>query len=161
MSVDQAAAALRPAQGDDAEALRAFVASLSREAIESRTHSAGVRLDPRALLCGETGRAYVATIDDVIAGVACYAPVDADGTAEFAIVITDRHQGRGLGSMLSSAVVADARDHGVQRLLAITQPDNGAMRRVLTKLQLPARQRFTGDGLELTVDLVNPPAAGS
>jgi Acetyltransferase (GNAT) family len=98
MSVDQAAAALRPAQGDDAEALRAFVASLSREAIESRTHSAGVRLDPRALLCGETGRAYVATIDDVIAGVACYAPVDADGTAEFAIVITDRHQGRGLAA---------------------------------------------------------------
>ncbi len=50
-------------------------------------------------------------------------------TAEFAILVVDRWQGRGLGTELLTRLVQIGRDEGVQRIWAEMLPTNMGMRR--------------------------------
>ena len=60
-------------------------------------------------------------------GVARYVKEGADGEAEFAIVLSDDWQGRGLGSALLEALIAGARRHRVLRLSGMTLSTNEGM----------------------------------
>ena len=67
-----------------------------------------------------------ATLDP--AGTARYVRLPArPGAAEFALTIVDRHQRRGLGSLLFGTLVAVARANAVVRLVGYVMRDNDAM----------------------------------
>jgi acetyltransferase len=61
-----------------------------------------------------------------IAAVARYVH-EADGDADFAIVVHDAWQGRGVGRQLLTRLIAAARLDGVRRLTGITLAENRAM----------------------------------
>jgi GNAT superfamily N-acetyltransferase len=60
-------------------------------------------------------------------GVARYVKEEAEGGAEFAIVLSDDWQGRGLGSKLLASLVAAAAKHAVPRLVGMTMSTNDGM----------------------------------
>jgi RimJ/RimL family protein N-acetyltransferase len=86
-------------------------------------------------------------------GVARYVK-DASGNAEFAIVLSDDWQGRGLGTKLLISLLAAAKSHGVRRVVGITLSENAAMlalgRRLGFKL---ARDPQSATITNLTLDL--------
>jgi acetyltransferase len=59
---------------------------------------------------------------------------DADGSAEFAIVIADSWQGRGIGSRMLARLAAIARQRGVRRLygdiLSVNRPMLGLVQKL-------------------------------
>lgn len=60
-------------------------------------------------------------------GVARYVKGSPSEHAEFALVVSDDWQRRGLGTRLLRSLVAAAREHGVQRLMGSTLSTNEAM----------------------------------
>jgi RimJ/RimL family protein N-acetyltransferase len=73
-------------------------------------------------------------------GVARCVDDDAGESAEFAVVVSDDWQQRGLGAVLLSALIDAARLRGVQRLEAITMAENRGMLNLAHKLGFSARQ---------------------
>jgi acyl-CoA synthetase (NDP forming)/GNAT superfamily N-acetyltransferase len=73
--------------------------------------------------------AIIATLGDDIIGVARYDEI-APGAAEVAFVVEDRHQGRGLGTLLLEHLAAAARDRGITRFEADVLAVNRRMLRV-------------------------------
>ena len=68
-------------------------------------------------------------------GVARYVKSEVeDGEAEFAIVLSDDWQGRGLGTALLGKLVEAARRHGVRRLTGTALTENTAMHALARKL---------------------------
>jgi GNAT superfamily N-acetyltransferase len=63
-------------------------------------------------------------------GEARYVPI-APGTAELALTVADSYQGTGLGHILLDALVARARDEGLERLRAVVLLANTPMLRLL------------------------------
>ncbi len=69
---------------------------------------------------------------ETIVGVArCVRLADAPDTAEFAIVVSDAMQGRGLGSLLSRTLADAARAAGIRRFAATMLAENAAVRRLM------------------------------
>ncbi len=69
-----------------------------------------------------------------IVGVARFQREHDTGDAEFAIVLSDAAQGKGLGSELMRQLVSVAQQEKIQRLTAEIHPENMAMQRVCEKL---------------------------
>ena len=132
---DGSAITIRPIRASDLELERAFVRGLSRETRYQRLHSA------RDLRPGELERmtnidpdreaALIATTEvdgaEQEVGVARYARDDETGEYEFAIVIADAWQGRGLGERLMCELIRTAEAAGVPALTGIVQSTNDAM----------------------------------
>jgi len=59
--------------------------------------------------------------------VARYVKLSSPGDAEFAIVLSDDWQGRGLGTRLLASLLVAAKNHGVRRLVATTLSENDRM----------------------------------
>jgi ribosomal protein S18 acetylase RimI-like enzyme len=78
----------------------------------------------------------LAVVDNQVrqVGVARYAP-EPDGLShDFAIVVADEWQGRGLGEALLRSLVSAAANAGVQRLTGLTLAENHAMRGLARRL---------------------------
>jgi acetyltransferase len=60
-------------------------------------------------------------------GVARFVDVEPAGDSEFAVVVTDAWQGRGVARALLCALVDAARRHGVRRLVGTVLAENTAM----------------------------------
>jgi RimJ/RimL family protein N-acetyltransferase len=60
-------------------------------------------------------------------GVARYVKLSSPGDAEFAIVLSDDWQGRGLGTRLLVSLLVAAQNHGVRRLVGTTLSQNNGM----------------------------------
>jgi acetyltransferase len=60
-------------------------------------------------------------------GVARYYMESSAGDAEFAIVLSDDWQGRGLGTRLHLSLIVAAKNHGVRRLVGTTFSQNYGM----------------------------------
>jgi acetyltransferase len=56
------------------------------------------------------------------------------GEAEFALVVSDRYQGQGLGTELLRRLLSVARDEGIQRVVGYVLLENSAMQGVCKKL---------------------------
>ena len=92
-------------------------------------------------------------------GVARCVDDESGESAEFAIVVTDDWQKRGLGAVLLSALIDAARQHGLRRLEAITLADNRGMQNLASKLGFSARQNPLEPNLiDLALDLASPRA---
>ena len=153
---------IRPLGLHDGAAMQAFVRGLSWGARVARffapVNELSARQLQRVLSCGAAGAGLsLAALDGQgrIVAHGQYA-VDADGTAEFAIVVSDAWQGRGLGERLVAALLEHARNAGVTVFRGVTLADNGPMRLLARKLgfafkrdddpQLVRLERYLGAG---------------
>ena len=95
-------------------------------------------------------------------GVARYVKESSPGDAEFAIVLSDDWQGRGLGAKLLASLVLAAKRRGLRRLVGTTMSQNDGMLALARKLgfKLAAEPR-SATITNLTLDLDRfVPAAG-
>jgi len=132
--------AIRP---EDAGIEQAFVQQLSPETKRRRFLAAIRELTPRALERFTKPQypheqALIATIDDGGAekeiGVARYAGAPGDVRAEFAIVIADDWQGKGLGRRMMKELLEAAASVGVRHLEGLVLRDNRHMLQMVRDL---------------------------
>ena len=87
-------------------------------------------------------------------GVARYVKESSAGDAEFAIVLSDDWQGRGLGTRLLFSLLVAAKSHGVRRLVGMTMSENRGMLALGRKLGFKlAMDAGSATITNLTVDL--------
>jgi GNAT superfamily N-acetyltransferase len=108
---------VRPVSPEDEEGLRRMLSRLSRESVHMRFHAPLPRAPEWAVaMFANSDRRYgeslVAVTDGEIVGHAMY--VREGDSAEFAIVVEDRCQDRGIGKLLLSALVDRAGREGVR-----------------------------------------------
>lgn len=155
--------AIRPIRPDDAAALQAFHRNLSEQSIYLRFFAALPELaDDRArYFAGADGRDRVALValdpasPETIIGVLRYDRLPGTDRAEYAAVVTDRWQGRGLGMAMSHRLIAIARRSGIRTFIAFTLPENDRMRHLFRDLGLPAHTQWEAGAMQVEIDLVS------
>jgi acetyltransferase len=138
---------IRPIKADDRERDRAFIAGLSTQSRYSRMM--GLVREPSAELLDRLVRvdyrremALVAVVgedaDEAIIAVARYGGNPA--YCEFAVVVADEWQGRGIGTHLSKLLFDYAKANGVRRMFAILLADNSRMLKLADDLRMSVRR---------------------
>jgi acetyltransferase len=157
LSPEGIAVVIRPIQASDLELERAFVNGLSSESAYQRLFS------PRSLTELELKRftdidyerdmAVIATVVESGAerqiGVARYIRDPDMHAAEFAIVLGDDWQGRGLGSKLLKSLMAIAKTNGIVRLDGTVLSENTPMMALAKKLGFSVRRDPRGSQVTL------------
>jgi RimJ/RimL family protein N-acetyltransferase len=154
---------VRPIAGEDAPALQRFHARLSERSIYQRFFGHLPQLsDERARYFTRLdGRDRVALVAlDPAAPTEIIAVVRFDreiGTeqAEYAAIVADRWQGRGLGTALTQRLLAVARDRGIRLVYALVLPENARMLNLLRDLALPERLRHVDGIARVEIDIVD------
>lgn len=153
--------AIRP---EDAPRLQSLAGRLSPETMFLRFLAVLKGLSDRearhlATVDYENRMAIVATLqeegEETIIGVARYSIVEGGepGLAEAAVVVEDRYQRHGLGSLLLKRLVAYARRHGVLAFLANIHPSNEPIMRFIRKSGLPLESRIGSGVWEIIIRL--------
>ena len=161
---------IRPVCAEDLAIEQEFVGGLSASSGYQRLMSAR-RLSPEELrrftdIDQERELALIATTPvqgkERQIGVARYVKESSPGDAEFAIVLSDDWQGRGLGIKLLGSLLAAAKNNGVQRLVGTTMSENGGMLALGRKLGFKlARDPGSATITNLTIDLAAWSAPGA
>ena len=152
---------VRTIQPGDASALQRFHGRLSERSIYLRFFG------PMKELSNEKARYFAHTnstnhfalvaLDpdepDEIVAVARYDREAGSDRAEYAALVEDLWQGRGVGVGLTHQLVDTARDRGVRRFYALVMHGNRGMLRLLRSLDLPERERREGNDKYVEVEL--------
>ena len=88
-----------------------------------------------------------------ILGVSRYSRDPETGDAEFAVVVSDPNQGRGLGHHLMERLIVVARERGVTRLTGIVLRDNQPMLELLAHLRFKVEPTDDPTTVEAIMDL--------
>jgi acetyltransferase len=88
-----------------------------------------------------------------MAGVSRYYLDPESGTAEFAVVVSDAWQGRGIGWHLLERLTAVARERGVRRLVGSVLRENTPMLQLCRELDFHERPTADDNVLEVARDL--------
>ncbi|MCA1688186.1 MAG: GNAT family N-acetyltransferase [Actinobacteria bacterium] len=157
---------VREIRTDDAPALRRLVGRSSERSIELRFFGPMKELSEEkarrfAEVDGKDRFALVAldpeNEGEIVAVVRYEREGGTDG-AEYAALVEDRFQGRGLGIGLTRRLIEAAQERGIKRLHALVLRENSRMLRLLRSLEFPERKRWE-NGLEhIEIDL-RPDAA--
>ncbi|MCS6947059.1 MAG: GNAT family N-acetyltransferase [Steroidobacteraceae bacterium] len=158
---DGAPFCVRPIRADDIERERRFIVGLSAESLYNRLLytlrepsdafvKRLVNVDYRRTM------ALVATVgagtNERFIAVARYA-CDADSlTAEFAIVVADEWQNRGVGTQLAKLLFGYAAEHGVEILYGHIAANNERMRQLVRDLGLTI-QSVPGDATLIRAEI--------
>ncbi|HMA36645.1 MAG TPA: GNAT family N-acetyltransferase [Chloroflexia bacterium] len=134
----------RPIGPGDSDALQRFHSRLSAGSIFLRFfHYVPVLTPDRAAYFTQldgVDRYAIVALDPAnpaaIIGVVRYDRELGTEEAEYAIVVEDRWQGRGLGLALTRQLVAVARAHGIRRFYAYVLPENSRMLHLFQDLPL-------------------------
>jgi GNAT superfamily N-acetyltransferase len=163
---DGACVPVREIRAEDAGALRRLVDRSSERSIELRFFGPMKELsEERARSFAEVDgvdRYALVALDpedegEIVAVVRYEREAGTDG-AEYAALVEDRFQGRGLGIGLTRHLIEAARERGIGRLHALVMRENRVMLGLLRSLEFPERQRWE-NGLEhIEIDL-RPEAA--
>jgi RimJ/RimL family protein N-acetyltransferase len=146
---------VREIRAEDAAALQRLVGRSSERSIELRFFGPMKELsDEKARRFAEVdGKDRFALValdpedeNEIVAVVRYEREGETDG-AEYAALVEDRFQGRGLGLGLTRRLIEAARENGIKRLHALVLRENRRMLRLLRSLELPERQRWE-NGLE-------------
>jgi acyl-CoA synthetase (NDP forming)/RimJ/RimL family protein N-acetyltransferase len=126
---------LRPIRPEDANALVAFHAGLSQRTRYLRYFSAYPKIPERDLyrfthVDHRDRVAFVVELGGEIIAVGRYERTAGTDQAEVAFVVADKHQGRGIGSVLLEHLAAAAREVGIRRFHAVVLAENTGMIRV-------------------------------
>jgi RimJ/RimL family protein N-acetyltransferase len=153
---------VREIRAEDAAALQRLVDRSSERSIELRFFGPMKELsDEKARRFAEVdGKDRFALValdpedeDEIVAVVRYEREAGTDG-AEYAALVEDRFQGRGLGIGLTRRLIEAARERGIKRLHALVMRENRRMLRLLRSLEFPERQRWE-NGLEhVEIELV-------
>lgn len=152
---------VREVRAEDAPALQRLVGRLSARSAQLRYFGPMKELsDEQARRFAEvdgTDRFALVALDpedeDEIIAVVRYDRADRDGAAEYAALVEDRFQGKGLGIAMTRLLIEAARERGLEHLNAYVLHENKAMLHLLRSLDLPERVRWE-DGVELVeIDL--------
>src|ERR687898_3109102 len=152
---------VREIRADDAEALRRLVDRSSERSIEVRFFG------PMKELSEENARRF-AEVDgvdrfalvaldpedegEIVAVVRYEREAGTDG-AEYAALVEDRFQGRGLGIGLTRHLIEAARENGIRHLHAMVMRENIGMLSLLRSLGLPEREQWQDGAEHLEIDL--------
>jgi len=136
----RAASVRRVSAGDEAR-LQEFVRALSWQSRTDRFFAPIRELTPshlRAIVSAPGLSLAAFDAQDGIVALAQYAFAQpgATGEAEFAVVVAEGWRKDGLGEALLGLLKRDAQRAGARRLIAVTRPDNLAMRGLAGKLGL-------------------------
>ncbi len=152
---------VRSIQPDDAPALQRLHSRCSAESIHLRFFGPMKELTDKkanyfADIDGEDHFALIALEPDEpneITAVVRFARAPGSNRAEYAALVEDRWQGRGLGSVLTQRLIDAARDRGVEHFYALVKDGNERMLRLLRSLDLPERERQEGSDKYVEVEL--------
>jgi len=155
---------VRPVRPEDAELERDFVASLSEQTRYFRFFYRLHQLTP-AMLARFTQVDYdrelallalapdpASPTGEKIVGISRYIANYDGESAEFAVVVTDTWQNRGIGRMLMERIIACARQRGFKRLEGVVLRANRAMLNFSTQLGFEIRDN-SDDPEQVTVVL--------
>ena len=170
-AADGVAATIRPIRPSDLTLEREFVDGLSRRTSYQRLLSARHLSDEEIRrfteVDGNREFALIATTShqdrEREVGVVRYVKEPASDAAEFAIVLSDDWQGRGLGRRLLGELIAAAKRGGVRRLYGTTLSENAAMIALAQSLGFVVTvDRDIATMTNMTLDLgASEPTAGS
>ncbi|HEU4494107.1 MAG TPA: GNAT family N-acetyltransferase [Rubrobacteraceae bacterium] len=159
---------VREIRADDAEALRRLVGRSSERSIELRFFGPMKELsEEKARRFAEVDgvdRFALVALDpedegEIVAVVRYEREADTEGGAEYAALVEDRFQGRGLGIGLTRHLIEAARKRGIRHLHALVMRENRPMLSLLRSLDFPERRRWE-DGVEhIEIDLQPDEAA--
>ncbi|MGB3633296.1 MAG: GNAT family N-acetyltransferase [Rubrobacteraceae bacterium] len=146
---------VREVRPEDASALRRLVERLSEQTIYLRFFGPLKELSEEkarhfAEVDGRDRFALVALApegNEEIVAVVRYDREPGTDKAEYAALVEDRMQGRGLGVGLTRFLIEAARERDIDHLYALVLPENRGMLHLLRSLDLPERVRWE-DGLE-------------
>jgi ribosomal protein S18 acetylase RimI-like enzyme len=135
---------VRPLGRGDTATVQAVFDGLGEESRRARFNGPKWRLGDKELrwlaTVGPRHHALVAWVDGDPEPVAISRLVRVGSSAEIAFEVADAYQRRGIGSVLTGLLVADARAAGICELTALVRSDNPAalalLRRVLGRLEL-------------------------
>lgn len=151
LSSPATAVAFRPARPDDVEPILNMHQRLSTNSLFMRylVPYAPARLVAHlhdiCTLPTDQGSALVAVHGGEVVGLGYYLVEPAQpATAEPALLIEDRYQGRGIGRRLLARLITAARRRGVRCFAALTHPNNWPMLHLLHDSGRPASSRFDG-----------------
>lgn len=133
---------IRPIRPEDAESEAAFVRDLSQQAKRFRFMGALNELSPQMLvrftqIDYRREMAFVAVVEGEQrrqVGVARYTINPDETSCEFAIVVSDKLQHQGIGTMLMNALMDAARDHGLARIEGTVLRENKPMLDLMEEL---------------------------
>jgi RimJ/RimL family protein N-acetyltransferase len=154
---------IRPIEPADKARLSVALSRLSRQTIYRRFLAAKPRLTTAELryLTEVDGRDHIALVatltsdpDSIVAVARCVRFMDRPDTAEFAIVVGDPLQGRGLGSLLARELATAARSAGIRRFSATMAEENVAVRRLIAHFTRTLEHEHSSHGVrEMVVEL--------
>ena len=164
---DGAVVVVREVRSEDAPALRRLVGRLGERSAYLRYFGPMRELSETqakrfAEVDGKDRFALVALDPDdrqeIVAVVRYERKRDSGDRAEYAALVEDRFQGRGLGISMTRILVEAARRRDIRRLDALVLRENTAMLHLLKSLGLPERTRWE-DGVEHVEVELRPKAA--
>lgn len=88
-----------------------------------------------------------------IVAVVRYGLEEGTDSAEYAALVEDRFQGRGLGIGLTRHLIEAARENGIRHLHAMVMRENIGMLSLLRSLDLPERERWQDGAEHVEIDL--------
>ncbi|WP_326954935.1 bifunctional acetate--CoA ligase family protein/GNAT family N-acetyltransferase [Amycolatopsis sp. NBC_01286] len=149
---------LRPVLPTDADGLVSFHGKLSERTRYFRYFGAYPRIPEKDLKRFSTVDhhdrvAFAAFLGDDIVAVGRYERLDSGPSAEVAFVVSDVHQGRGLGSILLEHLAAAASECGLRRFVAEVLAENAAMVRVFRDAGYQVSREIEEGVLHLEFDI--------
>jgi RimJ/RimL family protein N-acetyltransferase len=161
---DGAPVLIRPIRADDKRMLTDGLRRLSDESVHRRflTPKRSFSRAELRYLTEVDGRDHVALVAEHPSGparrliaVARFVRLAEDPhAAEVAITVADDWQGRGLGSLLSERLAAEARRVGISRFTATMAANNLPAHRLMARLTDHLEQHHVGSGVdELVLDI--------
>ncbi len=152
---------VREIRPGDAEALQRLVARSSDRSVHLRFFGPLKGLsDEQARRFAEVdGRDRFALValdpedPEEIVGVVRYEREPGTDAAEYAALVEDRFQDRGLGIGLTRYLIEAARDNGLKRLYALVMRENAGMLHLLRSLDLPEHKRWEDGAEHVEIDL--------
>jgi acetyltransferase len=139
---------IRPTRPEDAQSEQAFVRGLSAEARRLRFLQSLKELSPSMLAqftqvdyAREMGLVAIVDTDGVEeqVGAARYVSNPDGRSCEFAIVVSDKVQGQGIGSRLMKALIRAARAQGLAEMNGVVLADNAPMLQLMRELGFSIR----------------------
>jgi acetyltransferase len=147
---------IRPIRPEDAEMEQEFVRNLSKESRYMRFMQALRELTPDMLvrltqIDYDREMAFLALTrqdgKEVEMGVARYAINPDKSTCEFALVIGDEWQNRGLGGLMMQTLIDAARAKGLRTIEGEVLPHNNGMLKLMQRLGFTRHQDGLDDGV--------------
>lgn len=158
---------IRPIHAGDVEMERKFIEGLSPESrrfrfLETMNSPSDELLQKLTTINPLTDVAYVAVVGvgagETEVGVARFSAQEDGEDCEFAVVVSDAWQNKGLGTLLMKYLIVAAQKLGIEKMHSNDLEDNNLMRKFTAHLHI-AHKRDPDDTTQVlySIDLRSPP----